>query len=1208
MADNRVINIDYTTIDFDAVRAELIQYLRETGTYKDVDFAASNINTLVGLYAYMGSLFGYYINSIANEPFLPSAKRYKNLNRIARLLNYDPRGYNSAGIDVIGAIDAEYCFGKEDEFFEIPAYSLFPSNIPTPGGDQFTFTNPNNIVYMVKGFGTRPVEQNDFSYSGFSLPYTAAVDFWDTEGTTGTPSFNPSNITLDLSDNMPLTVLDRLSRNQFRGYDVDNVPLFNPSDSDSVGQPFTRSLTMKETTLRIQPNITYYILFTYDSEQSRPFLEILDDSEILTERRDDIISAVRLVPDNVDGTFWTLKEVSNNAKGKFYLGVLGMNNLSSVEFAYDRLESTEAGVKQIHIDINKTGNEPPWQVLVNGTVYTFNSGRISSQIFDINSWDTNVTEYNVNLSIVTPDAPDFNYDAKLNVTSKSPTVNEVTIAKIYPGYTDPESGTPTILRDTGQRFGNFQLVPEVNVETTEQKTGFVSFSEGVTNTFVAFDNPFTPPASGNVEYAISLTPSENVQVWFTEKSEDGFTINVEPNSAFEGDVNWVATKIDPSDSREIDVVFSEPIPQIDGQDAPYTVFLTPNENVRVWYEDQTPEGFKVKVEKSYTGDISYSTFVFSNNQSVLEEANSSTQRKGTVTLSGDQTTRDIVFDGEFDNTDYGLHMVANKNVNVWYTNKTTTGFTINVESTDGNVIIDWYADSSPLYRFQKHGTINFAGQITSAGTLPGLRYTNIDETFMINDLKQGEVRFSFINKNGTINSANNQLGIQFSADRKSEKEIKFQVGAQNISYNDLRVFIKNEAGDWEEWENASALTASSDISPGEKVFFARVEDTKRIEISFGNGVDFGKDPYGNEMYIFGLRTVGSDGNIPPNSLADSVVLSKEILGDDNITLQFEQQFIQLIGLKSETFFASDERTSSTVIYDSQGTRVDSDILTIRQNTPAFGGADPENTEELRFNASSANLRQDRIVSLDDYATFTKSAFNDIILKAQALSYREALEAGFVESDDPKFFFNYIFLVVLPKVGNEITKKQRDYIVNTLDERFKSMTTVEHEVFSAINVPVDVRVRFKPTRLGNVTSVQTNIQRVVRDFFEKNKRNLGETLHHSDLVTDITNNVSNVDYVEIAWHKDVDDKLTPSDYDIDAVTDVNETVAEVKRRKILELLAKDESLLTIVEPLLDVTDSTTGEREWVFTFNLKLERFEFPVLGDIIIEVDSGANS
>lgn len=1203
--NKNIVNIDYTTIDYDALRQELISYLKDTDTFKDVDFESSNINTLIGLYSWLGSMFGYYTNSIANEPFLPSAKRYKNLNRISKLLSYNPIGYRSATLDVIGSLSPEYCFGKEDTYFEIPAYSIFPSNKNTPNGDEFSFTNPTNFIYMTKGFGIRKVEGSDFSYSGFTLPYTANKDFWD-DGT-GSYVFDASNIELNLSDTLPLSILNRIQPSNLKPFDSDNVPLFDPNDIDSIGQPFVRNLTMKTTTLRIESEKNYYIVFTYDTEQSKPFLEILEEGAILNERQDDIISVIRLVPEDANGDFWTLKEVQNNSAGKFYLGILGMKNLSSTQFNFDKLDSTENGIKQIHLDINQSGSEPPFQLLVNGEIYTFTSGRISSQVLTINTWDVNQPYYNVNLTIVSPDQPTFNYDAKLNVTSKDPTVNEVTISRIYPSVTDTDTGISTISRQSGQRFGNIQAIPESNVVTNEQKSGFVTFSEGVTSMFVSFDVPFTVD-SGNLEYSISLTPSENVQLWFNSKSESGFLINVEENSGFEGIVNWVATKLDPEESRELEIVFDEDIPQIDGSDADYTIFLTASDNINVWYEDKTSSGFKIKSEKSFNGEVSYSTFVFSDNQDVLNEVTSSTQRKGSITLSGDNTTRDITFDGEFPNTDYGLHMITNKNVNVWYTNKTTTGFTINVESTDGNIIVDWYADYSEEYKYQKHGTISFVGQTTNAGTIPGLRYNNIPETFLINELKQGSVKFSYINSNGVIDNANNGLLLSMAADRRSAKEIKFQVGQDNVSYSDLRLFVKNTSGVWEEWENASDESASTDISVGEKVYFVRVEDTKKIEIKFGDGVNFGKDPYGSEIILFGLFTVGKDGNIPVNSLSNSVILSKEILGDDNITINFEKQFIQLVGLKTNLFFeSSDSITDPTVIYDSEGTTINSSILSISQSTPAYGGSFPETTEELRSNALTSNIRQDRIVSLDDYVSYLKTAFNEIILDAKALSYKEILDSGFVSRSDLEnnYFFNYIFLIVLTKTGNELTKTQKDLILNNLNKNFKSMATVQHEIFSANNVHIDTRIRFKPNKLGSATSIETNIRRVIRDFFKPENRTMGETIHHSDIIDLILDNVSGIDYIEVAMHKDVNNSLTKTDYDTDGIAETTEDVVDVKRKKILELLAKDPSIMTIVDPLFDVKNNETNERKWEFTFNIYLNKYEFPTVGDIIIELDPG---
>ena len=171
--------IDYTSYDFEALRDELVAYLQETGSFKDVQFVSSNIRTFVDLFAYIGSLFGYYINSAANEVFLPTAKRYKNLNKIAQLLRYEPRGVTSAKVDVVAALAPEYVFSKETIGVEIPAYSIFPSTKQTSNTSKnFQFTNNRPVNYIIKGYGTRPVETTDIQYKGYALPYTAPLSFW----------------------------------------------------------------------------------------------------------------------------------------------------------------------------------------------------------------------------------------------------------------------------------------------------------------------------------------------------------------------------------------------------------------------------------------------------------------------------------------------------------------------------------------------------------------------------------------------------------------------------------------------------------------------------------------------------------------------------------------------------------------------------------------------------------------------------------------------------------------------------------------------------------------------------------------------------------------------------------------------------------------------------------------------------------------------
>lgn len=1205
------INIDYTTTDFDALKNELIGYLKETKSFKDVEYVSSNINTLVQLHAYMGSLFGFYINSIANEAFLPSAKRYKNLNRIATLLDYNPRGNSSSTVTAVGSLTPEYCFGKEGVYFQIPAYSKFPSNKSTPTGESFSFTNENQLVYLIRGYGIRELDISDFTYDGMEMPVTMPLAYWagtlGTTATTGSPVFFPEKIELVVSDTKPLSVLDRLDQTNYKKFDILTAPLYNGSDSQPAGQPFNKIISTKGSSLRVVPETIYYVVFNYDTQTSLPYLSIMEEGQRLDERKDDIIMSVRLEKDDAAGTFYTLRQVHNNSKNRFYVGVMGMQNLNSVTFAYDKLENTKYGIKQIHLDINKSGDLPPFQVLVDGEVYSFISGRISSQIFDINSWDTNQPSYNVNLNIVSPSNPDYNYDATLTVTSKQPGINEVTIAKIYTNVVDSTTEIRSLQKEPGQRFGNLQAIPKIDITTTEQKTGFVDFPKGTSKIFVKFDEAFTQSTSATTEvidYIIELTPNNNVQIWYSDKSETGFAINVEPDAEFSGKVNWVATRFKEETIQKVPIVFTESMPEVvAGLNTEYTIFLSASDNVRVWYEDVTPQGFKLVTEKEFSGTVSYSTFVSSTSDKVVAEKDASTQKKGRVTLSSEALTKDIVFDINFPDNTYGLHMVSNKNFNVWYTNKTVSGFTINIEQGfDGQIVVDWFADQSSSYQFQKHGMVDFSGQLDS-GKIPGLHYENIPETFQIQDLIQGEVVFSYINRNGTIDTANNSLQASFTVDRKSANEMKVYSDLDELSYTNLRVFVKNETNDWEEWTDASSETASVNIEPGSKVFFIRVNEYKKVEISFGNGETFGLDPYGKEIIIFGLKTVGKNGNIPPNTLNPGILLSRNILGDDEITIQFEQQFIQLIGLKTDAFQASNAQTNPTALYDSEGTKLTETELLIKQPSPAFGGNFVETTEELRSNASTANLRQDRIVSLDDYASFCSQHFSDYITKVQVLSYKDLADSGFIkEFNLEKYWFNYVFIVALPKYGNEIEKIQRDYILTTLNKRYKAMSTVEHELFSATFVPIDVRIRVKPSKLANIATVETQIKNGIRDFFNRENREMGETIEVSQLQKIVLDTVG-VSSGDVAINKDIGNKLSASDYDTDGVATAQETVQEVKRRKILEILAKDPSLVKIVDPLFDVKDEKTGERKWLLTGNIDLNKYEFPELGDIIIEVE-----
>ena len=68
-------NIDFSIVNQEDVRQELIDLLRKTDTFQFADFEATNISALTNLLSYNAELFGYYVNQIANEPYIDRNKK-----------------------------------------------------------------------------------------------------------------------------------------------------------------------------------------------------------------------------------------------------------------------------------------------------------------------------------------------------------------------------------------------------------------------------------------------------------------------------------------------------------------------------------------------------------------------------------------------------------------------------------------------------------------------------------------------------------------------------------------------------------------------------------------------------------------------------------------------------------------------------------------------------------------------------------------------------------------------------------------------------------------------------------------------------------------------------------------------------------------------------------------------------------------------------
>ena len=86
----------FTSLDFDEIKAQIRAYLRANSNFSDFDFEGSNFSVLIDTLAYNTYINSFNANLVANESFLDSANIRENVVSLARNIGYIPRSKSSA--------------------------------------------------------------------------------------------------------------------------------------------------------------------------------------------------------------------------------------------------------------------------------------------------------------------------------------------------------------------------------------------------------------------------------------------------------------------------------------------------------------------------------------------------------------------------------------------------------------------------------------------------------------------------------------------------------------------------------------------------------------------------------------------------------------------------------------------------------------------------------------------------------------------------------------------------------------------------------------------------------------------------------------------------------------------------------------------------------------------------------------------------------
>ena len=136
----------YAAFDATTLKSLMQQRLIDGGVFTDQIFEGSNFNSLLDVIAYSYHVLLFYLNRTANEASFSSAQLYENVNRIVKILNYNPIGIQTAVLSFSAVAYEELNEG----IYTIPRYSYFTVNdVSYSFTEDLTFSKSSSGVEVL---------------------------------------------------------------------------------------------------------------------------------------------------------------------------------------------------------------------------------------------------------------------------------------------------------------------------------------------------------------------------------------------------------------------------------------------------------------------------------------------------------------------------------------------------------------------------------------------------------------------------------------------------------------------------------------------------------------------------------------------------------------------------------------------------------------------------------------------------------------------------------------------------------------------------------------------------------------------------------------------------------------------------------------------------------------------------------------------------
>ena len=167
-------NIRVTELDFDTIKTNLKDFLRDQTEFTDYDFDASNLSVLLDILAYNTHYNAVLANMVTNEMFIDTALKRSSVASLAKHLSYTPRSAYSAEATVDITLQA---VPGNPTVVTLDRYQTFNTNID---GTPFTF-------YNIESYVASPVN-GVYTFTDVKVYEGRKLDYYYTVGAGSSPA------------------------------------------------------------------------------------------------------------------------------------------------------------------------------------------------------------------------------------------------------------------------------------------------------------------------------------------------------------------------------------------------------------------------------------------------------------------------------------------------------------------------------------------------------------------------------------------------------------------------------------------------------------------------------------------------------------------------------------------------------------------------------------------------------------------------------------------------------------------------------------------------------------------------------------------------------------------------------------------------------------------------------------------------------------